>query len=308
MNDNSNNAPGCENSLPSKIDAPHAITPAALLETLGSSRHGLSLKEVERRLHALGANELPQPKVPGLWLIFLRQFASPLIYILVAAAIFSLAIQEWADAVFIAGVLLVNAIIGSIQDFSAQRSAAALRKLVTVKTRVLRDGDSYEIDSRDLVPGDIVLLESGDSVPADIRLLFSHDLAVDESLLTGESLAVVKQPDAILEAESMLADRINMAFAGTLVNRGRGQGIVANSAVNTELGSIASAVVEEPTSRAPLMVRMERFTQRVAILVIVTALLMALVAFMRQMLPAEIFNAVGQAGRGNHEGRESGDR
>ena len=174
-------------------------------------------------------------------IVFARQFVNPLIYILVAAAAFSMLIQEWSDAIFIAAVLLVNAIIGTIQEFSAQRAAAALAQLVTTNCRVVRDNDTYEIDAQELVPGDIVQLESGDSVPADIRLFTCHDLEVDESLLTGESIAVSKNADKTLTDDCALGDRINMAFAGTLVNRGRGSGIVVGTAIHTQLGHIAEA-------------------------------------------------------------------
>ncbi|MGD8876084.1 MAG: HAD-IC family P-type ATPase, partial [Gammaproteobacteria bacterium] len=254
-----------------------------------SSPKGLGHAEAAARLQRYGRNALPAAEPPGIALVFLHQFISPLIYVLLAAALVSLAIQEWSDAGFICAVLLLNAIIGTAQEYSAQRAATALQQLVSTRSRVLREGDATELDAEVLVPGDIVLLESGERVPADLRLLASHDLEVDESLLTGESSAVFKQADALLPADSSPGDRVNMAFAGTLVNRGRARGVVTGTALNTELGRIASAVLGKPAIKAPLQVRMERFTRRVAILIGAAALLMAAVALTQGMPLDEIF-------------------
>jgi magnesium-transporting ATPase (P-type) len=260
-----------------------------VLSALAGSRHGLSHAEAAARLERFGLNVLPRVKPPSVARVLLRQFASPLIYILVAAALVSLLIQEWSDAAFIGAVLLVNAIIGTVQEHSAQRAAEALHKLVTTNSRVLREADAYEINAERLVPGDIVLLESGDRVPADLRLLAGHDLEVDESLLTGESEAVFKNPDQTVAPDSEVGNRINMGFAGTLVTYGRGRGVVVGTALETELGRIAAGVLGKRTGKAPLLVRMERFTHRVAIVVVVAALVMAGVALMRGMPPNEIF-------------------
>ena len=270
-------------------DACHAETGNSVLLALGTSRHGLSHQEAAARLADYGANTLPQTKPPGMAQVFGRQFKSPLIYILVAAAILSLLIQEWSDAGFIIAVLLINAIIGTIQEFSAQRAASALNKLVTTQCRVLREGDTYEIDAEELVPGDMVLLNSGDRIPADIRLLDSYDLESDESLLTGESQTVQKAADRVLDSDTFLGDRINMLFAGTLVVRGRGHGVVVNTGFSTELGHIAADVLGKAPAKAPLLVRMEAFTQRVAIIVGVAALVMAGIALSRGMPLSEIF-------------------
>ncbi len=272
-----------------RIRAPHHLAIDAVLERLNTSRDGLAPDEAQARLAQVGPNALPQPEGDSLARIFLRQFASPLIYVLMAAAILSLTIGEWSDAGFITAVLLINAVIGTFQEYSAQRAAEALQRLVRIRCRVLRAGESYEIDAEALVPGDIVLLESGTRVPADLRLLEGHDLEIDESLLTGESLAVAKQADLILDEDVPLAERRNMAFAGTLVMRGRGHGVVVATGLDTELGRIAADVLEQPTVRAPLVERMERFTRRIAVLVGIAALLMAAVAMLRGMPMADVF-------------------
>ncbi len=268
--------------------APHSLTKEVVLDTLQTSRHGLVQNEAAVRLRQYGYNTLPQTKPLPLSRLFVRQFASPLIYVLVAAALLSLAIQEWSDAAFIFAVLLINAIIGTVQEHSAQRAATALQGMVTTRCRVLRGGETYEINAEELVLGDIVLLESGDKTPADLRLLICKDLRCDESLLTGESKTVVKESDPLFDPETFLGDRSNMAFAGTLVTRGRAQGIVVATALATELGHIAADVLTQQPAKAPLTYRMEAFTHRVAIVVGAAALLMAAITLFRGMPLSEV--------------------
>ncbi|NOQ78713.1 MAG: HAD-IC family P-type ATPase [Gammaproteobacteria bacterium] len=269
--------------------SPHALSGDTIVKKLNSTKQGITAKEAESRFQQYGYNSLPRAEPAALAMVFLYQFISPLIYVLMAAALFSLVIQEWSDAAFISGVLLINAIIGTIQEYSAQRAATALQKLVTTQCRVVRDGDTFEINAENLVPGDILLLESGDKIPADLRLLSGHDLNVDESLLTGESVSVAKKADDILEVDTFLGDRHNMGFAGTLVERGRGRGVVVATGLSTELGAIASEVIHGESVKPPLMVRMDRFTHRIAIFVGLAALLMSVVSFSRGMPLSEIF-------------------
>jgi len=269
--------------------APYSVSSEHVIADLNASVHGLSHAEVQTRQQQWGPNCLPSSRAPGLIRVFLHQFASPLIYVLIFAAIISLLINEWSDAIFIAIVLFLNAIIGTVQEYSAQKAALALREMTTTHCRVLRAGDSYEIDAQELVPGDIVLLESGDRVPADCRLITSHDLEIDESLLTGESIPVLKNPAILAESDSPPADRLNMAHAASMVNRGRGRGIVTSTAMNTELGAIANEILNKPVAKAPLLIRMERFTHWVAIMVLSLALLMATVAWSQDVPTTEIF-------------------
>ncbi len=222
--------------------APHAQSPAAVLAGLEASPQGPSAGEARDRLARHGRNALPRAAMPTLPAVFLSQFKSPLIYVLLAAVLVSLLIGEWTDAAFIFAVLLVNAVIGACQEYGAERFAQALQRLVTLRAHVLRDGETCEVDAEELVPGDVVLFEPGAKVPADVRLLESHHLALDESLLTGESLAVGKTADATLGAETPLAERTTMAFAGSLVTSGRGRGVVVATALGTELGRIAASL------------------------------------------------------------------
>ena len=267
----------------------HARSADEVLRALGSSHAGLARDEVGRRLRRFGYNVLPRAEPPSPLRVFLRQFRNPLIYVLLIAAIVSLFLADWTDAGFIFLVLLINAAVGAWQEYSAQRSALALRQLVTVSTRVLRAGDAFEINAEEIVPGDIVLLESGSKVPADLRLIEAHGFEVDESLLTGESLPVAKDLRTALAEDCALAERVNMAFAGTLVTRGRAHGLVVATGLATELGRIASAVLGAALAKPPLLERMERFTFRIAVAIGAAVLLMAAVALWRGTPPVEIF-------------------
>ncbi|NYT02733.1 MAG: HAD-IC family P-type ATPase [Methanosarcinales archaeon] len=272
------------------ISSPHAVKDhCQLLEDLNSSTHGLTTGEAAFRLSRVGPNVLPRVPPSSLAVLFLRQFLSPLIYILLAAALVSMLLEEWSDALFITLVLLLNAAIGTAQEYGAQRSADALQGLVRTRARVVRSKEAFEVDAEDLVPGDLVLLEEGSKVPADVRLLSSQSLSVDESLLTGESLPVSKDADAVLSAETSLGDRINMAYAGSLVARGRGRGLVVATGLSTEVGSLASTLMQGEEVKPPLILRMERFTFRVALAVGVAVAAIFAVQIYRGFSLSEVF-------------------
>lgn len=254
-----------------------------------SSRLGLSAESAAVRLGHFGPNSLPVGRPPTLVGIFLSQFKSPLVYVLLLAALVSLGLRELTDAGFIFAVLMINAIIGTIQEFGAERSAQALQGLVASRSRVVRGGETLEVDTRSLVPGDIVLLESGGKIPADLRLLEAHNLTTDESMLTGESVATRKDPSRVLDASKVLGDRRNMAFAGTLVDTGRAQGLVVGTGLGTELGRIAASVTGKAGVKPPLILRMETFTRRIALAVAIAAVLVAIVQLARGAPIGEIF-------------------
>ena len=225
---------------------------------------GLTSEEAARRLEKCGRNRLPEPKTMGPLVLFARQFLSPFIYILIIAAAASLAIGQVPSTVFIVLVLLINAGIGTVQEYAAQKSASALRKMVHGTARVRRDGEALTIDVEEVVPGDVVSLTSGDRLPADVRLLTAHSLQVDESMLTGESLAVSKSPDTRTKDDLPMAERTDMCFAGTVVTHGRALGEVTATALETQIGSIAREVGSVRVSEPPLMIRIRQFTYRVA--------------------------------------------
>lgn len=240
---------------------------------------GLVSSDIEALRQKHGFNRLPEPPLPGVHVLFLRQFLSPFIYILIVAAIVSFLLGQNPSGVFIVVVLLLNAIIGTVQEYSAQKSAAALRNMVKGVARVIRDGLAQSIDVEELLPGDVVLLSSGDKVPADVTLLSAQDLAVDESMLTGESLAVAKNAAAKVAEDAPLAERLNQCFAGSIITHGRAQSVVSAIGLNTQIGRIARHVTRERTSEPPLMIRIRRFTYQVAVAILLAiVLLMAIMA------------------------------
>ncbi len=267
----------------------HGLSIEACLQAVDSSPQGLSEQESAARLDRFGENRLPQERVPSVGVVFLKQFKSPLIYVLLFAGFVTLMLREYPGTVFIFAVLLINAVIGTFQEHSANRAAAALRKMTTSLARVRRDGEICEVDASKLVPGDIVLLESGNKIPADLRLIRTVDCLIDESLLTGESLAVTKDADRVLDEEVATGDRVNMAFAGTLLTRGRAEGVVVATGLNTRLGEIARQITEKSRARSPLLIRMERFTFRISVLIAVLILLISTALYFQGATPEQIF-------------------
>ncbi len=243
----------------------HVLPLPAVLDELDAVDSGLSDDEASLRLQRYGRNRLPERKPPSVGETLLRQFYNPLMYILLIAAVVALAIGDLKDGIFIAIALAINAAIGGHQEWNAERSSLALRRLLRIRAAVQRDGDIRDIPAEDLVPGDVIWLESGNRVPADVRLLETTGLEIDESLLTGESIAVKKDPDWKGDANAPLGDRANMAFAGAIVTRGRGKGLVVATGTATNVGQLALDVVGTAGGRSPLMTRMDRFSKIIAV-------------------------------------------
>ncbi|MCX7993133.1 MAG: HAD-IC family P-type ATPase, partial [Fimbriimonadales bacterium] len=199
----------------------HALTPEQVAEHLRTCEQGLSQEEVLQRRQRYGYNELEAVKPISIFQLLLHQFQSPLIYILLASAVVTTLLGDYIDTGVIVAVLLLNATIGFIQEYRAEKSVRALMQLTAPHALVIREGKEQDIESRELVPGDVVLLESGVRVPADIRLFQATALQVDESLLTGESVPVYKQV-APVPPETPVSDRANMLYSGSIVVSGRG--------------------------------------------------------------------------------------
>ncbi|HBT40535.1 MAG TPA: ATPase [Rhodospirillaceae bacterium] len=268
----------------------HALPWDAAARALGSDPEtGLSDQEAADRLRRYGPNDLPRPRPPGLLTLYLRQFINPLIYLLAAAAVVSVAIGEASDALFIFAVLQVNALIGTYQEYRAQKSALALDSLIRDRATVLRGGTVHTVDGRDLVPGDVIRLESGNHVPADLRLVQADALLVDESLLTGESQAVVKDAAATVAEQTMTGDRITMLHAATVVVSGRALGIVTETGTRTALGRIAEQLAGRDAAPPPLVVRLERFTRMLGVVVVVAIALLAVAMVLEGAPAVEIF-------------------
>ncbi|HUE83312.1 MAG TPA: HAD-IC family P-type ATPase [Pyrinomonadaceae bacterium] len=268
----------------------HMFALRPLFEALDSAEEGLSSETASSRLSEFGLNELPHRPPTAWWEVLLNQFRSPLIYILAAAAVVSLGLGDVTDAGFILGVLLLNALIGGYQEWRAEQSSRALQKLLHIRAAVMRDGEVCEIDAEEVVPGDVVWLEAGNRVPADVRLLMANGLEIDESLLTGESVAVLKDPAWTGQTDTPVADRLNMTYAGSIVARGRGKGVVVATGATTVVGQLALDVLEEGGGRPPLLERLERFSRVIAYSVLIAAVVVGLLGVvMRGYSVTEMF-------------------
>ena len=254
----------------------HAMTADQVLEQLDTDpEQGLSTDDARRRFEEHGPNELGGDEGTPWWKTLLDQFRSPLIYILIIAAVVTALLGDWIDTGAIAAVLILNATIGFVQERRAEAAVRSLMELVSPTADVLRDGDQVEIDSDEVVPGDIVVLGSGQRVPADIRLVSATSVQLDESLLTGESVPVHKETQPVDE-DTPLADRTSMGFNGSIVASGRARGVVVATGERTELGQIAEQVRETEELRSPLQERMDSFAHIIGVIIAVSVVLTVL--------------------------------
>ena len=265
----------------------HAMGGEEILEATESGSQGLSAEEAERRLQEVGPNELREAEPDPAWLRFLRQFHDVLIYILIVAAIVTALLGEWIDTGVIAAVVLVNAIIGFVQEGKAEEALAAIRGMLSPRALVVRDGEREDIEARELVPGDVVLLESGDRVPADLRLLSAKNFQVEEAILTGESEPVTKSTDPV-EEEAPVGDRLSMAFSGTIVTRGQARGVVVETGEDTEIGRIGQMMEEVEELTTPLLRQINVFGKWLSIAILgLAALTFAFGYFFRPLYGLE---------------------
>ena len=261
-----------------------------------TSEEGLSEAQAKKHLETYGPNTIAEKKETNRLQIFIRQFTSPLIYILLIAALVTFLLQSYTDTGVILTVVVFNAIIGFIQEFKAEESMRALKQLMVPKAKVLRENREKEISSGELVPGDIVLLTSGAKVPADLRLSHTLELKIDESMLTGESLPAEKVTKPIKEKNLSPGDQRNMAFMGTVVVNGRGRGVVVTTGSQTVLGSIATEVKEAEGIQAPLQQKFHKFSKRIGFVVLAASILLFLIGiFIGENLKEMFMTAVAAA-------------
>ena len=250
----------------------YAISPEQALLDLKTGNEGLSGIDAAARLEQYGPNRLKSVKETSVWKILLHQFASPLIYILLAAMAVTMVIQHWTDALVIGVVIIINAVIGFTQENRAENAIQALINMTVPKAVVRRNGQDEQVNSQDLVPGDIVLLEEGNVVPADLRLVESTRLQIDESLLTGESVPSFKISEAYPEGTTIaLADQENMVFMGTNVVSGWGAGLVIATGHQTEMGIIAEDIIGTRRTDTPLQTRMKQLGHWITVVVVIAA-------------------------------------
>jgi Ca2+-transporting ATPase len=256
---------------------------------LNTSEDGLTDKEVKERLLQYGPNKLAEEEKINRLKILLHQFTSPLIYILLIAAIVTFLLKEYIDTGVIMAVVILNAIIGYFQEFKAEEGVRALKKMIVPKARVLRDGIEKEINSLELVPGDIVLLSSGSMVPADLRLFRTIELKVEEAMLTGESIPAEKIISTIKEDNLTPGDQRNMAFMGTVVVSGRAKGVAVETGQRTVLGQIAKEVREVSAFKTPLQDKLERFARLIGFAVLGFSALIFWAGIMRGVKASDMF-------------------
>ncbi|MFA5367291.1 MAG: HAD-IC family P-type ATPase, partial [Dehalococcoidia bacterium] len=252
-----------------RTDLPwHSIKGEEAVEKTGASvKDGLTSAEVALRHERFGHNVITQKKGHSPLKMFINQFRQPLMYILVIAGIVIIVLQEWVDAGVIFGVVIINAVVGFVQESKAQKAIEALSKAITAEATVIRDGKKQRVRASDLTIGDIVLLQSGDKVPADLRLLQVRELQISEAALTGESIPVVKQTEELVE-DTILADRYNIAFSSTLVTYGTGTGVVTAIGNDTEIGRINQMIASAIILSTPLTKQIAHFSKLLLYIII----------------------------------------
>ncbi len=258
----------------------YAMDAGEVLDRLDSDgENGLNDQTAADRLAEHGKNELEDKGTRSAWMILFEQFAQTMVVILIIAAVISAFLGDWLEAGAIMAIVILFATLGFFQDYRADRAMAALKEMSVPEVRAVRDGRKREIPSVDLVPGDIVLLEAGNVVPADLRLLEVNDLQVDESALTGESEPVYKQSGPIDETDLSPGDRLNMAFSGTVVNAGRGRGVVVETGMSTEMGNIATMIQDKEEGKTPMQRELSHVGKLLAIGGILVSIVVALVGY-----------------------------
>jgi len=269
----------------------HTLTADDALARLQAARSGLTPDAVDARRVEYGANRLPPPRRQPAWQRLLLQFHNVLIYVLLAAGVITALLGHWLDSGVIFGVVVINALIGFIQEGRAEEALDAIRSMLSPHAIVTRAGERHEIPAEDLVPGDIVHLASGDRVPADLRLIDVKSLRVMEAALTGESLAVEKQVDPVA-ADAALGDRASMAWSGTLVTYGQGTGVVTAIGTATELGRISTLLATVEKLTTPLLKLMARFGQWLAgVILLLSALIFGFGVWVRDYPASDMFLA-----------------
>ncbi|MFO7579950.1 MAG: cation-transporting P-type ATPase [Nitrosomonas halophila] len=283
-------------SHPYKLSHVHALPGEVVSEKLGSGPGGLTEAEASERIELVGPNRLPVADKDSLIKRFFKHFHDTLIYILIGAAVITAALGHWIDTLVIMAVVVINAIIGLIQEGKAEEALEGIRKMLSAHAQVRREDEWKEIDAEDLVPGDLVRLRSGDRVPADLRLLNANSLRIEESALTGESVPSDKQTDPVAE-NAGVGDRSSMAFSGAIVTGGRGTGIVTSTGAETEIGKINRMIAEVETLATPLTRQMAVFSKMLSFVILGMAVLMFGLGWVLHdySLPELFFAAIGFA-------------
>lgn len=267
----------------------HVQTVEETFQAVQSSPGGLTDDQAGKRLQEHGPNELEQGESKTLLDIFLEQFADLMIWVLIGAAVISGIVGEWIDAGIILIVVILNAVLGTVQESKAERALEALKAMTTPTANVIRNGNVSQIPARQLVVGDIVLLEAGDSIPADLRLIEAAALKAEESALTGESVPVDKTPPALSDPKLGIGDRTNMLYMGTNVTYGRGTGVVIATGMDTQMGAIAAQLASTEKEITPLQRKLNQISNILSIGVIGIAIAIFIVGLVSGREPLDMF-------------------
>ncbi|MDP3769661.1 MAG: HAD-IC family P-type ATPase [bacterium] len=269
----------------------HSISLSEIFATEKSSVDGLSGQDADQRLKQFGRNDLPQEKPYSKIRLFFSQFNSPLMYILLATVAISFSLKHYSDTIFIIVVLLINTTVGFYQENKANQSLLALKRMVKVRARVLRDGYEKEIDSEELVVGDIFILKAGDKVPADGRIIESKGLKINEASLTGESQAAEKEPIDTLPGTAALSERTNMVFMGTIVEEGRANVVVTATGLETEIGKVVSLLKETKERKTPLQLKIASLSRSLGTVILSIISVILILGYLTEKSFADIFVA-----------------
>jgi len=262
-----------------------------VISELVSDKNGLTDNEVKKRLVMYGKNILPKEKKDSIYKIFFSQFANAITLILVLTCIFSFMVNEIVDGIAIVLIIMIDVIMGTIQEYKAKKSAESLSNMIKVNTKVLRNGREKIVDSEDLVVGDVFYLESGDKVSADARIIECNNLSINESMLTGESNAIFKNSSKMKEKKS-IGESVNMVYAGTSVITGRAKCIAVGTGSNTEIGRIATTVIDTKKEDSPLTIRMNKFTKQISIAIVCVSIVLLISLYIKGAELKEMFLSV----------------
>ena len=263
-----------------------------IFTNLKTSESGLSNNDVRRRLGKYGYNTIPRKEKDSLLKIFIGQIIDPIVLLLFVAVTFSFLSGEIIDGISILVIVFIDLVIGTYEENKANKTIDSLEKLVPISVRVIRDSKEIEIDIKELVPGDIVLLESGDKISSDMRIIESHNLTVDESILTGESIPITKTSKVIKDKDVPINSQSNMLFAGCNIVTGRGMAIVVGTGINTEIGKIALTLHNSKEEKSPLTIRMEKFSKQISAFIIIFSCLLAVLLYIKGFELSEILVSV----------------
>jgi len=270
----------------------YAMSSDEIFKKIQTSADGLTTREAQKRNEKYGYNEIPKKKKDSILKIFFSELMDPIVLLLIVAIIASLVVGEVVDAIAIAFIVLVDLIIGTVEENKANTTVEALSKLVPEIIKVQRNGKEIQIEAKELTVGDYIYLESGDKISADLRIIEAHNFTVDESILTGESLAVEKNSKMLANKELAITSQTNMLFAGTSVITGRAKAVVVSIGLSTEIGKIANTINNTKEEKSPLTIRVEKFSKQITMLIAVLSVILAVMLYLKGVKLQEILLSV----------------